>query len=285
MYANCGAMELAKEVYDGLLSKHLVVSTAMISGYAKHGMVKDARFIFDQMIENDLVCWSAMIYGYADDDQPHETLKLFNEMLRHRIMLDQITMLSVIFACSYVSTLVNAKCIHTYADKNGFGRALCVNNALIICMPNVGVWERQERWNKKILSPMALHLSVSFMLAVMQVLVEEGHKLFSSMINEHGISPTREYYGCMVDMYCRANLLRKDIELIKTMKFLPNVIIWGSLMSACQVHGEIELSELAAKRTLVLEPAHDGALVVLSKIYAKREKVELCWTHQEINEI
>jgi hypothetical protein len=37
-------------------------------------------------------------------------------------------------------------------------------------------------------------------------------------------------------------------------------------MSACQVHGEAELGEFAAKQLLELEPDHDGALVVLSNI-------------------
>lgn len=307
MYANCGAMELARELYDGLLSKHLIVSTAMISGYAKLGMVKDARFIFDQMIEKDLVCWSAMISGYAESEQPHEALKLFNEMLRHRIVPDQITMLSVISACSHVGTLVNAKWIHTYADENGFGRALSVNNALIDMYAKCGnlgkarkVFENMPRKNVISWSSMinafamhgdansAIHLfhkmkeentepnGITFIGVLYACghagLVEEGQKLFSSMINEHGISPTREHYGCMVDLYCRANLLRKAIELIETMPFAPNVIIWGSLMSACQVHGEIELGEFAAKQLLELEPTHDGALVVLSNIYAKEKR-------------
>ncbi|KAL5067610.1 hypothetical protein RYX36_018497 [Vicia faba] len=91
-------------------------------------------------------------------------------------------------------------------------------------------------------------------------LIEEGQKLFSPMIHEHHISPTREHYGCMVDLYCRSNLWRKAIELIETMPFAPNVIIWGSLMSACQIHGEAELGEFAAKQLLELEPGHHGAL-------------------------
>ena len=129
MYANCGAMDLAREVYDQLPSKHIVVSTAMLSGYAKLGMVLDARFIFDQMVEKDLVCWRAMISGYAESDEPLEALQLFNEMQRRIIVPDQITMLSVISACTNVGALVQAKWIHTYADKNGFGRALPINNA------------------------------------------------------------------------------------------------------------------------------------------------------------
>lgn len=307
MYANCGAMDLARKIYDGLSSKHLIVSTAMLSGYAKLGMVKDARFIFDQMIERDLVCWSAMISGYAESDQPQEALKLFDEMLQKRSVPDQITMLSVISACSHVGALAQANWIHTYVDRSGFGRALSVNNALIDMYAKCGnlvkareVFENMPRKNviswSSMINAFAMHgnadSAIKLFRRMKEVniepngvtfigvlyacghagLVEEGEKLFSSMINEHGISPTREHYGCMVDLYCRANFLRKAIELIETMPFAPNVIIWGSLMSACQVHGEAELGEFAAKRLLELEPDHDGALVVLSNIYAKEKR-------------
>ncbi|KAK7308032.1 hypothetical protein VNO77_41623 [Canavalia gladiata] len=307
MYANCGAMDLARELYDKLPSKHLVVSTAMLSGYAKLGMVKEARIIFDQMVEKDLVCWSAMISGYAESDQPQEALKLFNEMQRQRMVPDQITMLSVISACAHVGALVKAKWIHKYTDRNGFGRSLSINNALIDMYAKCGnlarareVFENMPRKNviswSSMINAFAMHgdadgaidlfhrmkeqniepNGVTFIGVLYACshagLVEEGQKFFSSMVNEHSISPQREHYGCMVDLYCRANLLRRAMEIIETMPFPPNVIIWGSLMSACQVHGEAELGEFAAKRLLELEPDHDGALVVLSNIYAKERR-------------
>ena len=281
----------------------------MLSGYAKLGMVQDARFIFDQMVEKDLVCWRAMISGYAESDEPLEALQLFNEMQRRIIVPDQITMLSVISACTNVGALVQAKWIHTYADKNGFGRALPINNALIDMYAKCGnlvkareVFENMPRKNviswSSMINAFAMHGDADSAIALFHRmkeqniepngvtfigvlyacshagLVEEGQKFFSSMINEHRISPQREHYGCMVDLYCRANHLRKAMELIETMPFPPNVIIWGSLMSACQNHGEIELGEFAATRLLELEPDHDGALVVLSNIYAKEKRWE-----------
>ncbi|KAK7410880.1 hypothetical protein VNO78_02076 [Psophocarpus tetragonolobus] len=310
MYANCGAMDLARQVYDQLPSKHLIVSTAMLSGYAKLGMLQDARFLFDQMVEKDLVCWSAMISGYAESDRPQQALQIFNEMQQQSVVPDQITMLSVISASAHVGALVQAKWIHTYAHKNGFGRAVPVNNALIDMYAKCGnldrarqVFDNMPRKNviswSSMLNAFAMHgdadgaidlfhrmkqhniepNGVTFIGVLYACshagLVEEGRKFFSSMINKHGISPQREHYGCMVDLFCRANLLTKARELIETMPFPPNVIIWGSLMAACQNHGEVELGEFAAKKLLELEPDHDGALVVLSNIYAKEKR----WDH------
>ncbi|XP_059435312.1 pentatricopeptide repeat-containing protein At4g14820 [Corylus avellana] len=309
MYASFGSMDLAQELFDKMSPKNLVVSTAMVSAYSKLQRVEDARMIFNQMVEKDLVCWSAMISGYAESDQPQESLNLFNEMQVLGIKPDQITMLSVISACAHLGALDQAKWIHLYVDKSGFGGDLRVGNALIDMYAKCGSLERarlvfEEMPRKNVISwtsminAFAMHgdaknalgffyqmkdekiepngvTFVGVLYACSHVgLVEEGRKIFSSMINDHNIPPKHEHYGCMVDLFGRAKLLREALEVIETMPLAPNVVIWGSLMAACWVHGENELGEFAARRLLELEPDHDGALVVLSNIYAKERRWE-----------
>lgn len=309
MYASFGSMDLAQELFNKMSPKNLVVSTAMVSAYSKLQRVEDARKIFNQMVEKDLVCWSAMISGYAESDRPQEALNLFNEMQVLGIKPDQITMLSVISACAHLGALDQAKWIHLYVDKSGFGGDLRVSNALIDMYAKCGSLERarlvfEEMPRKNVISwttmisAFAMHgdaknalrffyqmkdekiepngvTFVSVLYACSHAgLVEEGRKIFSSMINDHNIPPKHEHYGCMVDLFGRAKLLREALEVIETMPLAPNVVIWGSLMAACWVHSEIELGEFAARRLLELEPDHDGALVVLSNIYAKERRWE-----------
>ncbi|XWS39294.1 hypothetical protein CRYUN_Cryun18bG0038900 [Craigia yunnanensis] len=211
-------------------------------------------------------------------------------------------MLSVIFACAHLGVLDKAKWIHIYADKNGFEGALPINN-LAKCGSLErarGVFEKITRrnvisWTSMINAfsiheytnrPLSLfhkmketHIKphgVTFMGVLYACsharLVEEGRKIFASMINEHKITPKHEYYGCMVELFGRANLMSEAIETVETMPLAPNVVIWGSLMVACQIHGESELGEFAAKRLFELEPDHDGAFVLLSNVYAKERK-------------
>ncbi|KAG6732221.1 hypothetical protein I3842_01G166300 [Carya illinoinensis] len=309
MYSSCGSMDLAQELFDKMSPKNLIISTAMVSAYSKVGRVEDARMIFNETDEKDLVCWSAMISGYAESDHPQEALKLFREMQALGIQPDEVTMLSVISACAHLGGLDHAKWIHLYVDKNGFGGALPVNNALIDMYAKCGslerarwVFEKMPRKNviswTTMISAYAMHgdasnaLSLFYQMKDTKIepngitfigalyacshvgLVKEGRKIFSSMINEHNITPKHEHFGCMVDLFGRANLLREALEVIETMPLAPNVVIWGSLMAACRIHGEIELGEFAAKRLLELDPYHDGAHVFLSNIYAKERRWE-----------
>ena len=309
MYASCGSMDLALNLFEKMTPKNLVASTAMVTGYSKLRQIENARAVFNQMVKKDLVCWSAMISGYAESDSPQEALNLFNEMQSLGIKPDQVTMLSVITACAHLGALDQAKWIHLFVDKNGFGGALPINNALIEMYAKCGSLERARRIFDKMprknviswtcmISAFAMHGDASNALRFFHQmedeniepngitfvgvlyacshagLVEEGRKIFYSMINEHNITPKHEHYGCMVDLFGRANLLREALELVEAMPLAPNVVIWGSLMAACRVHGEIELGEFAAKRLLELDPDHDGAHVFLSNIYAKARRWE-----------
>lgn len=309
MYASCGSMDLALNLFEKMTPKNLVASTAMVTGYSKLGQIENARSVFNQMVKKDLVCWSAMISGYAESDSPQEALNLFNEMQSLGIKPDQVTMLSVITACAHLGALDQAKWIHLFVDKNGFGGALPINNALIEMYAKCGSLERARRIFDKMprknviswtcmISAFAMHGDAGSALRFFHQmedeniepngitfvgvlyacshagLVEEGRKIFYSMINEHNITPKHVHYGCMVDLFGRANLLREALELVEAMPLAPNVIIWGSLMAACRVHGEIELGEFAAKRLLELDPDHDGAHVFLSNIYAKARRWE-----------
>lgn len=309
MYASCGSMDLALNLFEKMTPKNLVASTAMVTGYSKLRQIENARAVFNQMVKKDLVCWSAMISGYAESDSPQEALNLFNEMQSLGIKPDQVTVLSVITACAHLGALDQAKWIHLFVDKNGFGGALPINNALIEMYAKCGSLERARRIFDKMprknviswtcmISAFAMHGDASNALRFFHQmedeniepngitfvgvlyacshagLVEEGRKIFYSMINEHNITPKHVHYGCMVDLFGRANLLREALELVEAMPLAPNVIIWGSLMAACRVHGEVELGEFAAKRLLELDPDHDGAHVFLSNIYAKAKRWE-----------
>uniref|UniRef100_A0A1D1ZLU0 Pentatricopeptide repeat-containing protein At4g14820 n=1 Tax=Anthurium amnicola TaxID=1678845 RepID=A0A1D1ZLU0_9ARAE len=304
MYASCGSMDLAQQLYDEMCPKNLVASTAMVFGYAKAGMIDIARSIFDGMQERDLVSWSAMVSGYVECEQPHKALVLFNEMRAHDIRPDRITMLSVISACADLGALDKARWIHAFVDQNGFRDVTSVNNALIDMYSKCGSQARACRvfeemplrnvisWTSMI-NGYAMHGDGGSALKMFDKmkdegiepndvtfigllyacahsgLVDDGRRIFTSMVDDHRINPKYEHYGCMVDLLGRAKLLHEAMDVIDKMPFEPNVIIWGSLLGSCRVHGDLKLGELAAKRIIELDPDHDGAYVLLSNIYAK----------------
>nr|UPT48443.1 pentatricopeptide repeat protein AaPPR82 [Agave angustifolia]UPT49265.1 pentatricopeptide repeat protein AaPPR83 [Agave angustifolia] len=101
-------------------------------------------------------------------------------------------------------------------------------------------------------------------------LVEEGLRCFDRMQFEHRIVPTAQHYGCIVTLMGRAGKLVEACRLIGSMPAeLRTDTAWRSLLSACKVHGNLELAECAVRNLKELNCAKAGDYVILSNMYAK----------------
>jgi pentatricopeptide repeat protein len=106
-------------------------------------------------------------------------------------------------------------------------------------------------------------------------LVDEGVHYFGSMSSVYRISPTVEHCVCMVDLLGHAGRLQEAEDLINTISCEPNAAVWMALLSACRVHGNMEMGERIAKRVLELDPQSAAGYVLLSNIYAAADKWDL----------
>lgn len=102
--------------------------------------------------------------------------------------------------------------------------------------------------------------------------VEKGKEIFHSMRKDFGIEPGIKHYGCFVDILCRAGLLNEAYEVIMNMPMEPNAVLWGTLLNACAAAANVELAEVAMERLMVLEPCNDGNYVLMSNIYAVKQR-------------
>ncbi len=67
---------------------------------------------------------------------------------------------------------------------------------------------------------------------------------------------------------CLCWLSRGGREYYEAMSCKPHVAALGALISACRIHGNVEMAECAAKWILELQPENASAYVLLSTIYA-----------------
>ncbi|KAJ7555628.1 hypothetical protein O6H91_05G047200 [Diphasiastrum complanatum] len=78
-----------------------IVGSTLVDMYAKCGRIEDARQVFNSMHERDVVSWTAMIAGYAQQGFGKEALTLFDQMQREGIQPNEVTYVSVLSACSH----------------------------------------------------------------------------------------------------------------------------------------------------------------------------------------
>ena len=103
--AKLGVMHKARMIDDYIQRKKfrldVILGTAMIDMYAKCGCVESAREIFDRMEEKNVISWSAMIAAYGYHGQGRKALDLFPMMLDSGILPNKITLVSLLYACSH----------------------------------------------------------------------------------------------------------------------------------------------------------------------------------------
>lgn len=104
-------------------------------------------------------------------------------------------------------------------------------------------------------------------------LVGRGQILFEKMSTVYGITPHLEHFACMVDLYGRAGLLKKAVEMIRGMPYQPTAAMWATLIGACRIHGNTELGEWAAEKLLEMRPQHSGYYVSIANMFAAAG----CW--------
>ncbi|MCO5574280.1 hypothetical protein L7F22_028062 [Adiantum nelumboides] len=105
MYAKCGVLWKAQQVFDALPVRDAISWSALIAGYAQQGLGQEAMICFHRMRDEscspNVVAWTAVIGGYAQQGLAKEALNCFQWMPQEGISPDAITFVNVLNACSH----------------------------------------------------------------------------------------------------------------------------------------------------------------------------------------
>ncbi|XP_048502278.1 pentatricopeptide repeat-containing protein At3g16610 isoform X2 [Beta vulgaris subsp. vulgaris] len=110
---------LAFVIKNGLL-RETTVCNAFIDLYAKCGDLPMAREVFKNLLEKDSVSWSVMINGYGLHGDGDAAITLLAEMEDSGMKPDNITYLSVLSACSHAGLAEQSMIIFNSMLYNGF---------------------------------------------------------------------------------------------------------------------------------------------------------------------
>jgi pentatricopeptide repeat protein len=304
-------LELGKQVHTHVIKTDFesdaFMESTLVTMYVKCGSIEDAHKVFDKVLECDLVTWTAMMAGYAQSGRGEAALKIFCQMLQAGIKPDNFSFTSVLGVCADLATIDQGRQFHCQTIKNGYQQDASVGSALITmyakcsCIEDAcEVFEMMPKpdvvsWTAMI-AGYALHgqgkealqlfeqmqcagikpdhiTFVGVLSACSHVgLVDEGRQYFDSMTRVYDLVPTMEHYACIVDQLGRAGRLDEAEGFINEMPFEPSALVWGTLLSACKIHGNMKLGKHAAEKLLELEPQESAPYVLLSNIYASESR-------------
>ncbi|CAK9135599.1 unnamed protein product [Ilex paraguariensis] len=310
MYSKSGFLGMARQIFDGMLTKNVICWTSMVSGYVNGGQLDEARELFGRSPVRDVILWTAMINGYVQFNQVDEAMALFQEMQMKSIKPDKFTVVSLLTGCSQLGALEQGKWIHGYMEENRIKIDVVAGTALIDMYAKCGCIEKSleifGRLKEKdtalwtsIICGLAMNGKTSKALELFSEmeqggfrpdditfvgvlsacshggLVEEGRRYFSLMKKLYQIEPKLEHYGCLIDLLGRAGLLDEAEDLIEDLPKENNKIIvplYGAFLSACRIYGNIDIAERVAKRLMEMEYGDSTVHTLLANVYASADR-------------
>ncbi|KAK7283614.1 hypothetical protein RIF29_13253 [Crotalaria pallida] len=303
LYVKLSAIEEAQMAFGDTLYPNVVSYTTMICGYLKRKRFEDALRVFQEMPERNVVSWNAMVSGCSQTGHNEEAVEVFIEMLRDGFIPNESTFPCAICAAANIASLGIGKSFHACAIKflgklGGF-----VGNSLVSFYAKCGSMEdsllmfeklckrNTVSWNavicgyaqngrgveaisffKRMCSagckPNEVTLLGLLLACNHSGLVDEGLSYFNQARLESPSFLKPEHYACIVDLLARSGRFTEAKGFLHSLPFDPGIGFWKALLGGCQIHSNMELGELAARKILALDPDDVSSYVMLSNAHS-----------------
>eukprot|EP01018_Ginkgo_biloba_P002828 Gb_14729 [translate_table: standard] len=250
---------------------NVYVGSALVDMYAKCGNLVDARQVFDRMPERDVVSWTALIVGYEKLGNGEEALMLFCQMQSLGVKMDEFIISSVLSACRNAACLQHGKHIHAHIIKIGFDSNTYVGSAIIHMYANCGsiedahkvyntIPERDMVVRTAMLAGYGKHGYSKKAFHIFQQMHHAGMKLdqsafacaLSSCASLAALEQGKQVHACiirsgfelkvitgtaLIDMYAKCGSIVKAHHVFDEMSQL-DVVSWNAMIVGYSKHGQ-----------------------------------------------
>uniref|UniRef100_A0A2C9W8J8 Pentacotripeptide-repeat region of PRORP domain-containing protein n=2 Tax=Manihot esculenta TaxID=3983 RepID=A0A2C9W8J8_MANES len=96
----------------------VILANALIDMYAKCGAIDAAADVFNYIPERDLVSWNSMISAYASHGHAEQALVVFEQMIEGGHKPDDITLVGVLSACSHGGLVAEGRAYFQQMERN-----------------------------------------------------------------------------------------------------------------------------------------------------------------------
>ncbi|RLM60916.1 putative pentatricopeptide repeat-containing protein [Panicum miliaceum] len=267
---------------------------AMYTRFTENCMMEDACKCFNPLVLKDTVSWNSMLTGYSQHGLSADALRFFRCMRSENIRTDEFAFSAALRSCSDLAVLQLGRQIHSLVIQSGFASNVYSKSGMLGDARKS--FEEADKsssvpWNSMMFGyaqhgqaqivtnlfnemlelrvPLDHVTFVGLITAYSHAgLVDEGSEILNTMETMYGIPLRMEHYACGVDLYGRAGQLDKAKELIDSMPFRPDAIVWMTLLGACKIHGNMELASDVASYLLVEDPRQHSTYVLLSSMFS-----------------
>ncbi|XP_057841168.2 pentatricopeptide repeat-containing protein At4g02750 isoform X3 [Cryptomeria japonica] len=206
-YVQNGVLDQAVKLFKEMPQPNVVSWNAIIAGYAQNGAFDEAMRLFEEMPQPNVVSWNAIIAGYAQNGFVEKALEIFKQMQLARVKPDSATFAGVLPACAKTGALEQGMEFHQRIIKSGFLSDVAVVNSIIDMYAKCGS-------------------------------IKKAHDLFDKMHHPNVVSWTAMIAGYAMHGYGKDAL--KVFEAMKDSQIQPNHVSFICVLFACSHTGLVD---------------------------------------------
>ncbi|KAI5067673.1 hypothetical protein GOP47_0018201 [Adiantum capillus-veneris] len=259
----------------GLLHKNIFVANTVIDMYAKCGSLLKAQQVFDRLPKRTVVSWNALITGYAEHGRGNECMDCLEKMHLDGVFPNAVTFLSALRACSSLKAVKKGIEIHREVERQGlleshpligttlvdlyskcglFAKAQQVFNrlpcrdviswtALITGYADHGHGRQAikcfEQMQREGIPPNAVTFIGALKACGVVRNAEKGQEIHAKIDDLGLVGSDIQVSTALLDMYSKLGLLRKAQQVFDK---LPSrdIISWNTLIAGYAEHGHGE---------------------------------------------
>ncbi|XP_020599353.1 pentatricopeptide repeat-containing protein At3g50420 [Phalaenopsis equestris] len=270
-------------------AESVYVGQTLIGMYFLNSEPLSAEKIFGCVPQKDVVIWTEMVAGYSGLGDGEMAIQYFSSMLVEGHEADSFSLSSAIKATAFLTSLRQGEMFHGLVVKGGYGGNSGVSGGLVDMYAKNGSLESSKLmfdtirrpdlicWNSIIggfgnveseLQPDYITY-ISLLSACSHCGLLERARFYWFCMMTDGIIPGLKHYTYMVNLLCRAGLLREAEEMIMDSTFgNSSSELWRILLSSSIVSKNLDMGNHAAKQVLSFEPNDLPTHILLSNLYA-----------------
>ncbi|MCO5577801.1 hypothetical protein L7F22_031634 [Adiantum nelumboides] len=282
---------------------NLSVGNTLLKFYTKCGSFAEAEHVFEMLTQPNLVSWNIILRAYVDDDQADRALQFFAYMQGYHVIHDDVTLISILQACSATGSLEVSKYFHfhvasveyehvpsvaaTIIHAYGCCASMADSEALLYGLsdPHLAAWNACisghagagnymasysmfEMLNLAGLMPNEITFTSLLSACSHNGLLVEALECFESIRVDFGLDADVKHIGIVVDSLGRVGDFTKIEDMFGWIQSQADLSTFVCLLGACRVHGNLKLAKRVFDCAALSYPEDASLYVLMSNIYA-----------------
>ncbi|KAI5059686.1 hypothetical protein GOP47_0026005 [Adiantum capillus-veneris] len=220
-----------------LLKENKVVGNILVDMYAKCGLLSKAQEVFDELLVRDVVTWNTLINGYVEHGHDKEAIRCFNLMQRDVVFPDAVTFVCSLKACGNLKALDKGQEFHAEIDRKGLLETdLVVGNALVDMYARCGFLYQAHQLVNSLPIKSTIAWNALITGYVDQGYNKEGLECFKEMQLNNGVLPDAATFICTLkacgSMRMQDKVLEIHAEAARKGAFESDLLVGSTLVDA-----------------------------------------------------